>query len=255
MRKDEVVDENASDAFKTRVQLRNHRDVTEKPIKCSNARQHKLITSKSQAKTCVDAWLTLKGGPGEPAPAELTGLRWVARLARRQEQNAQQVHASTLPSCSVTPSRPAFLSHLAVLIWLVSHCTVPTRKRRRTRSLDGNDTEFDHHGLHRQPRSSRITRSRAATDCALAAGGAATGRSRRDFLSARLSLGATFSRRDFLSPLPNELAIRILSNLSAWELLDVSLVSKQLSAWASSPQLWRGLYYRCFVLPDAGSIF
>ncbi|KAM5348959.1 hypothetical protein ACJ41O_008782 [Fusarium nematophilum] len=116
---------------------------------------------------------------------------------------------------------------------------VPPRKRRRPRSLDGNDTEFDHHGLHRQPRSGRITRSRAATDCALAAGGAATGR----------------SRRDFLSPLPNELAIRILSNLSAWELLDVSLVSKQLSAWASSPQLWRGLYYRCFVLPNAGSIF
>jgi hypothetical protein len=83
MRKDEAENVNASDAFK----LRDHRDVMEKPIKCSNARQPKLITSKSQAKTCVDAWLTLKGGPGEPAPAEPSRLRWVARLARRQDLN------------------------------------------------------------------------------------------------------------------------------------------------------------------------
>ncbi|KAH7176089.1 hypothetical protein EDB81DRAFT_940109 [Dactylonectria macrodidyma] len=87
---------------------------------------------------------------------------------------------------------------------------VPLRKRRRPRSLDSNDTEFDHHGRHRKPRSGRITRSRAATDCALAAAGAAAG---------------CRSQRDFLSPLPNELAIRIFSYLSAWEFLDVPLVS------------------------------
>lgn len=48
------------EAFK----LRNHRDETEKLIKYSDTRQHKLFTSKPQVKSCVDVWLTLKGWGG-----------------------------------------------------------------------------------------------------------------------------------------------------------------------------------------------
>lgn len=65
----------------------------------------------------IDAWLTLQGGRlGEPAPAELTRLRWVARLAVAQEQTT---HIHRNPLDCVVSLNPEFLCIY------VRCCTIP----------------------------------------------------------------------------------------------------------------------------------
>jgi hypothetical protein len=58
-------------------------------------------------------------------------------------------------------------------------------------------------------------------------------------------------RRDLLSPLSDELLLRILSFLPLQHLLAVSPVSRRFYHLASDSQLWKALYYARFVLPRA----
>jgi hypothetical protein len=58
-------------------------------------------------------------------------------------------------------------------------------------------------------------------------------------------------RRDRLSPLSDELLLRILSFLPLPHLLAVSPVSRRFYHLASDSQLWKALYYARFVLPRA----
>lgn len=57
--------------------------------------------------------------------------------------------------------------------------------------------------------------------------------------------------RDLLSPLSDELLLRILSFLPLQHLLAVSPVSRRFYHLASDSQLWKALYYARFVLPRA----
>lgn len=59
------------------------------------------------------------------------------------------------------------------------------------------------------------------------------------------------SSTDLLSPLSDELLIRILSHLSLPQLLRVAPVSHRFHRLAEDSQLWKGLYYARFVLPRA----
>lgn len=70
---------------------------------------------------------------------------------------------------------------------------------------------------------------------------------------ARLAgLAPTELRRDRLSPLSDELLLRVLSFLSARQLLfDVSPVSRRFRRLAGDSQLWKAHYYARFVLPRA----
>ncbi|KXX78364.1 F-box only protein 15 [Madurella mycetomatis] len=68
--------------------------------------------------------------------------------------------------------------------------------------------------------------------------------------SAQLSPPTT-TGRDLLSPLSDELLIRILSFLSLPHLLAVAPVSRRFYHLASDSQLWKALYYARFVLPRA----
>lgn len=56
---------------------------------------------------------------------------------------------------------------------------------------------------------------------------------------------------DLLSPLSDELLVRILSLLSLPDLLSISPVSRRFHALSADSQLWRHLYYARFVLPRA----
>lgn len=57
--------------------------------------------------------------------------------------------------------------------------------------------------------------------------------------------------RDLLSPLSDELLLRILSYLSLPQLLAVAPVSRRYHRLAEDSQLWKALYYTRFVLPRA----
>lgn len=57
--------------------------------------------------------------------------------------------------------------------------------------------------------------------------------------------------RDLLSPLSDELLLRILSFLSLPQLLAVAPVSRRYHRLAEDSQLWKALYYARFVLPRA----
>ncbi|KAK4124750.1 hypothetical protein N657DRAFT_570310 [Parathielavia appendiculata] len=59
------------------------------------------------------------------------------------------------------------------------------------------------------------------------------------------------SGRDLLSPLSDELLLRILSFLPLQHLLAVTPVSRRFYHLASDSQLWKALYYARFVLPRA----
>ncbi|KAK4102321.1 hypothetical protein N658DRAFT_424387 [Parathielavia hyrcaniae] len=59
------------------------------------------------------------------------------------------------------------------------------------------------------------------------------------------------SGRDLLSPLSDELLVRILSLLPLQHLLAVAPVSRRFYHLASDSQLWKALYYARFVLPRA----
>lgn len=56
---------------------------------------------------------------------------------------------------------------------------------------------------------------------------------------------------DLISPLSDELLLRILSSLSLNQLLGVSPVSRRFYTLACDSQLWKKLYYHRFVLPRA----
>ncbi|KAH7018217.1 uncharacterized protein B0I36DRAFT_253437 [Microdochium trichocladiopsis] len=58
-------------------------------------------------------------------------------------------------------------------------------------------------------------------------------------------------QHDLLSPLSDELLVRILSLLSLPDLLSIAPVSRRFHALAADSQLWRRLYYARFVLPRA----
>lgn len=58
-------------------------------------------------------------------------------------------------------------------------------------------------------------------------------------------------RRDLLSPLSDELLVRILSFLNPKQLLAVAPVSRRFYRLAADSQLWKALYYARFVLPRA----
>jgi hypothetical protein len=98
-----------------------------------------------------------------------------------------------------------------------------------------------------------LKRSRAVslpeTDPALPA----TKRQRRDpeSISRHDSLIRPRAGADLLSPLSDELLLRVLSWLSLDQLLAVSPVSHRFHALASDSQLWKALYYQRFVLPRA----
>lgn len=72
-----------------------------------------------------------------------------------------------------------------------------------------------------------------------------------DNSSAPLSPPTAAAGRDLLSPLSDELLIRILSFLSLPHLLAVAPVSRRFYHLASDSQLWKALYYARFVLPRA----
>ncbi|KAK3331288.1 hypothetical protein B0H66DRAFT_94417 [Apodospora peruviana] len=57
--------------------------------------------------------------------------------------------------------------------------------------------------------------------------------------------------RDLLSPLPNELLVRILSFLPLQHLLAVAPVSRRFYHLSGDSQIWKALYYARFVLPRA----
>lgn len=59
------------------------------------------------------------------------------------------------------------------------------------------------------------------------------------------------SRTDFLSPLSDELLIRILRNLPMEDLLSLTPVSRRFHRLADDSQLWKAIYYERFVLPRA----
>ncbi|KAK1758140.1 F-box only protein 15 [Echria macrotheca] len=59
------------------------------------------------------------------------------------------------------------------------------------------------------------------------------------------------SGRDLLSPLSDELLLRILSFLPLPQLLSVAPVSRRFYQLAADSQLWKALYYARFVLPRA----
>ncbi|KAJ4403008.1 hypothetical protein N0V82_010714 [Gnomoniopsis sp. IMI 355080] len=59
------------------------------------------------------------------------------------------------------------------------------------------------------------------------------------------------AHRDLLSPLSDELLLRILSYLSLPHLLAVAPVSRRYHRLAEDSQLWKALYYARFVLPRA----
>ncbi|ETS81859.1 hypothetical protein PFICI_06861 [Pestalotiopsis fici W106-1] len=59
------------------------------------------------------------------------------------------------------------------------------------------------------------------------------------------------SHRDLLSPLSDELLVRILTNLSLPHLLNVAPVSKRFHRLSEDSQIWKRLYYARFVLPRA----
>ncbi|KAL2136543.1 hypothetical protein VTI74DRAFT_3088 [Chaetomium olivicolor] len=59
------------------------------------------------------------------------------------------------------------------------------------------------------------------------------------------------SGRDLLSPLSDELLLRILSFLSLQHLVGVAPVSRRFYHLSSDSQLWKALYYARFVLPRA----
>ncbi|KAI1101884.1 hypothetical protein F4804DRAFT_314754 [Jackrogersella minutella] len=56
---------------------------------------------------------------------------------------------------------------------------------------------------------------------------------------------------DLLSPLPNELLVRILKLLSLPDLLNIAPVSRQFLHLFADSQIWKRLYYSRFVLPRA----
>ncbi|KAK4171282.1 hypothetical protein QBC36DRAFT_99993 [Triangularia setosa] len=60
-----------------------------------------------------------------------------------------------------------------------------------------------------------------------------------------------YTGRDLISPLSDELLLRILSFLSLKQLLGVSPVSHRFYTLACDSQLWKSLYYRRFILPRA----
>jgi hypothetical protein len=65
-------------------------------------------------------------------------------------------------------------------------------------------------------------------------------------------LGAhSASHLDLLSPLSDELLVRILTNLSLPHLLSVAPVSKRFHRLSEDSQVWKRLYYARFVLPRA----
>ncbi|KAM3504228.1 hypothetical protein MY10362_003698 [Beauveria mimosiformis] len=59
----------------------------------------------------------------------------------------------------------------------------------------------------------------------------------------------TCPHKDFISPISDEILVRILSFLGERTLLDIGLVSRRFRAIASDSQLWRPHYYRRFILP------
>ncbi|KAJ4386101.1 hypothetical protein N0V93_008993 [Gnomoniopsis smithogilvyi] len=59
------------------------------------------------------------------------------------------------------------------------------------------------------------------------------------------------ARRDLLSPLSDEILLRILSYLTLPQLLAVAPVSRRYHRLAEDSQLWKALYYARFVLPRA----
>ncbi|KAI0171454.1 F-box domain-containing protein [Pestalotiopsis sp. NC0098] len=68
----------------------------------------------------------------------------------------------------------------------------------------------------------------------------------------RPRLGAhSASHDDLLSPLSDELLVRILTNLSLPHLLSVAPVSRRFHRLAEDSQVWKRLYYARFVLPRA----
>ncbi|PSR78971.1 hypothetical protein BD289DRAFT_375968 [Coniella lustricola] len=69
--------------------------------------------------------------------------------------------------------------------------------------------------------------------------------------SGSTSTSASTTNRDLLTPLSDELLIRILSFLSLRHLLAVAPVSRRFHRLADDSQLWKGLYYTRFVLPRA----
>lgn len=64
-------------------------------------------------------------------------------------------------------------------------------------------------------------------------------------------LNATGAFVDFLSPLSDELLVRVLSCLSLPHLLSVAPVSKRFQRLSEDSQIWKRLYYSRFVLPRA----
>ncbi|KAK6070780.1 F-box protein dre-1 [Seiridium cupressi] len=63
--------------------------------------------------------------------------------------------------------------------------------------------------------------------------------------------GASSASRDFLSPLSDELLVRILTSLSLSHLLNVAPVSTRFRRLSEDSQIWKSLYYSRFVLPRA----
>jgi hypothetical protein len=64
-------------------------------------------------------------------------------------------------------------------------------------------------------------------------------------------LGSSRAACDLLSPLSDELLVRILINLSLPHLLNVAPVSRRFHRLAQDSQIWKCLYYSRFVLPRA----
>ncbi|CAK7568202.1 MAG: hypothetical protein SEPTF4163_006187 [Sporothrix epigloea] len=65
------------------------------------------------------------------------------------------------------------------------------------------------------------------------------------------TLLAPLSGADYLSPLSDEILIRILSSLTLADLLKVAPVSRRFHLLADDSQLWKAIYYERFVLPRA----
>ena len=69
--------------------------------------------------------------------------------------------------------------------------------------------------------------------------------------AAESALFASSPGTDFLSPLSDELLVRILGNLSLADLLSLAPVSRRFHRLADDSQLWKAIYYERFVLPRA----
>jgi hypothetical protein len=76
--------------------------------------------------------------------------------------------------------------------------------------------------------------------------------STRSAVTKKPRLGASAgAAHDFLSPLSDELLVRILAGLSLPQLLNVAPVSKRFHRLSEDSQIWKRLYYSRFVLPRA----